>query len=559
MDQLTLQFQNLSVLENYELLTRTIEPQQPHTRSDPGIEFHKKTVLHAMAKHLYTYEIEEILNMQRSDPSQLDIVYADFHEGNVPYQHINKDATYYKALNYVYDRFKPPQTYRPVHFSDVQYQYNFEWASNAEAPFTTEEHFRSQAPRREHGNIYTFGNMKTLVFNESRRFLHEIKHGAQFDKYLWHIQLHNRTSVTKIGDPLKIRSVSGFPRPPNIAWIMFLWPYLAWLKSSDPITSPMLWKFETNLGGWLRLNYLLFRQHIKFSIIMLDKSRFDKYYYFSIQDDIDEMFYTFIDFDHGYLPTHVYPSERQWSQTKADRLRRLYRYLCYSFRNTPTATPDGKLYRRRFAGMPSGIYNVQLYDTVYFAITDTCVLLHMGYQLEQILLRKGQGDDIITQLAVIVPPNEHQAFLTEYSRIDNQLFGSTVKPEKSDIKNGPQGAKVLGYVNNNGIPVRDTVELLSNLYHTKARRISESISMSIAVGIAYASFYTDKRVYRICKDVFEYYASQGFTLSETWLTRYYAYTGLDFSNLDLSHFPTPQDIQQNLFSFDFQQAKNDEK
>jgi hypothetical protein len=508
---------------------------------------------------MYTSEIEQVLNMQRSDPSNIDLVLDDFFEGNVPQHEIRKDDTYYKALNYVYDKFSPPMQYRPVHFSDIQYHYPFEWSSNAEAPFSTEPHYREQAPKRDQGNPFSFGNMKTLVFNESRRFLHEIKHGADFDKYLWHIQLHNRTSVTRIGDPSKIRSISGFPRPPNIGWIMFLWPYLAFLRRMDSTKSPMLWKFETNLGGWLRLNYLLMQNHLSCSFIMLDKSKFDKYYYFSIQDDIDTMIYSFINFDDGYLPTHQYPDERNWSPTKASRLKRLYSYLCYSFRNTPIAIPNGQLYRRKYANMPSGIYNVQIYDTIYLAITDTAVLLHMGFSLEQILLRKGQGDDIITKLGVIVPPNEHQAFLSTYSQIDHDLFGSTVKPEKSDIRNTPQGCKVLGYHNNNGFPERDSIELLAQLYHTKARRISESITMSIAVGIAYASFYKDKRVYNVCKDTFDYYASQGHTLSLTWLQRFYAYTGLDFSTLSSTVFPTPADILSPCFSFDFQQNQNNEK
>jgi hypothetical protein len=497
--------------------------------------------------------------MKRSNPSNLPLVYADFFEGNVPNHEIRKDDTYYAAIDYVYDQFKPPQKHRPVHFSDIQHNYPFEWSSNAEAPFSTEPFYRDQAPRLTSGNPYSFRNMQNIVFDNTRLFIHEIKHGAPFDAYLWHIQLHNRTSVTRADEPDKIRSVSGFPRPPNIAWIMFLWPYLAWLKRRDPITSPMLWKFETNLGGWLRLNHLLFIGYMNTTIIMLDKSRFDKYYYFSIQDDIDKMIETFIDFDNGYLPTIVYPDEREWSPTKAQKLRRLYSYLTYSFRNTPTATPDGNLYRRKFAGMPSGIYPVQLYDTIYFAITDTTVLLHMGILLSQIRLRKGQGDDIITQLCVFVPPDRHSEFLLEYSRIDHLLFGSTVKPEKSDIKNRPNGCKVLGYTNNNGFPRRDTIELLANLYHTKARRISESISMSIAVGIAYASFYSDPRVYRICRDVFNYYSSQGHTLSRTWLSRYYAYTGLDFSSLNLDVFPQPEDILSQIFSFDFNQSKNDEK
>jgi len=547
MEALTTKLAQTSTTTNFKFLHTTNRTQPPASINAEAIENHKKTVLVAMAKHMFTHEIEKILSLHRPDPHSYDIIYEDFLEGDIPPHDITKDATYYEALNYVTQQFRPPQTFRPTHIYDVKYHYPHERSSNAEAPFSTEPHFRDLADKNVKGNPFSVGNMYNIIFEHTRLFHHQIKDGANFENYLWYIQLHNRTAIIEKGAPRGIRSIAGFPRPQNIAWIMFLWPYLRWLKERDPTTSPLLWGFETNLGGWFKLNYLLFTGYHICTILTLDKSRFDKFYFFSIQDDIDTMIESFINFDEGYMPTSNYPTTQEsWTTHKANRLRRLFRWLTHSFRKCPTLTPHGHLFERQFAGMPSGVYTVQLFDTIYFAITDTDVLLRMGISTNQIRLRKGQGDDIITQFTICVPPNQHQEFLDEYAKIDNHRFGSIIRPEKCEMRNNPQGAHVLGYRNKNGLPVRETLDLIASLYHTKARQITESISMSIAVGIAHASLMHDPRVYKICKNVYDYYSSKGHTMNETWLRRFTAYTGLDLSQAG-NEFPTPDKICRSLF------------
>jgi hypothetical protein len=557
MDLLISAMNKLSIFTNYLFLGNVDHRQMPVQTNNDALEAHKKTVLVAMSKYIYTYEIEEVLSLRRPDPNDIELVYKDFFQGDIPKHDIVKDATYYAAVTHVTNLFRPPQPCRPAHIFDVKYHYPHERGSNAEAPFSTEKYFRDLAPRHEpgwKGNLFSVGNMFDIIFEHTRRFHHHIKYGARFSDYLWFIQLHNRTSLVKAHDPDKIRSVSGFPRPQNIAWIQFLWSYLSWMKTRDPKHSPMLWNFETNLGGWLRLNYLLYTGFHQCTIITLDKSRFDKFYFFDIQDDIDTMIESFLDLSRGYLPTVNYPdTEINWQPHQTERLRRLLHWLFYSFRNCPTVTPHGQMFRRLFAGMPSGVFPVQLFDTIYFAITDTDVLLRMGISPNQIRLRKGQGDDIITQLYFCIPPSEHQSFLQEYSRIDTERFGSIVRPEKSEIQNTPHNAHVLGYRNNRGYPKRDTIDLLGSLYHAKARQINESISMSIAVGIAHASLMHDKRIYNVCKNVYYYYADQGFTMNQSWLRRFYGYTGLDLS--DVTEFPTPDRICKSLFDFSFEPRK----
>lgn len=557
MDALVARFASMQINDNFEYIGKSdYSPRPPRANLD-AIEQHKKAVLKGMDKYLYTYEIEEIIaGRKRSDITHEESVLADFFEGNVARKDIIKDDIYYRSLKHVTTLFAPPKKCRPVHIFDVQFHYPHKRASNAEAPFSTEKFFidewRSTHPEMFiHGDPKkSFGNMEHVIFPWTRRFLHEIKDGAPYDKFLWQIQLHNKTALIEKHEDNKLRSISGFPRPQNIAWIMFTWSYIKFLKERDPRESPLLWGYETILGGWFRLNYELFTGYIQCTILTLDKSRFDKYYYFAIQDDIDTMIESFIEFDSGYMPTTNYPDTKtDWTPDKGNRLRRLFKWLTYSFRHCPTVIYDGSMFKRKYAGMPSGVYTVQLFDTIYFAITDTDVLTRMGHPPPAIRLRKGQGDDIITQLYTCVSPSEHDSFLETYSRIDHDRFGSIVKPEKSEARNSPRGATVLGYTNNNGVPVRSTIDLMAQLYHTKQVDPTPAKTMATAVGIAYASMGHDKRVFNVCKEIYDYYASLGFTPNETVARQVFYTDEYTPSVLETTEFPTLDDIRRHILDF----------
>jgi len=546
---------------NFEFVGTSPFRPNPPSINPHAIEAHKKTILFAMSRHLYTYEIEFILTQRTRSTMNEDSLLYDFFSGDIPYHKVIKDDHYYDALNVTYNGFKPPMKCRPVHILDVEHHYPHRMPSNAEAPFSTEPFFRKQL----RDPIYierhqlestdprpSFGNMKNIIFDWTRRFLHEIKDGSSFDKYLYYILLHTKTALIDIKDPNKLRCISGFPRPQNIAFIMLMWSYMAFLKRSTGRT-PLLWGYETITGGWFRLNNELFLSHARGSIITLDKSRFDKFYSFEIQDDIDLMLRSFLDFDNGYIPTKEYHTTHlTWDSTKAQRLDNLWQWLCYSFRQCPTVLPDGRMYRRKWFGMPSGIYTTQLGDTIHFSITNYTVLFAIGFLLSQIILHKGQGDDIIFKLSILIPPNEHEAFLSTYSKVDKQYFGSETRPAKCEVKNSPQNAHVLGYRNNHGMPQRDCLELLAQLYHTKMAAPTPSKTMATCVGIAYALMLVDKperkRAYLVCKDTFDFYSQQGYTPDERTFRLTFYQDVLSETSLPYDVFPTPNDIQRNLMN-----------
>jgi hypothetical protein len=544
-------------------------PNPPAT-NPVAIENHKLTCLRAFTSFLYPTQIEYILLQKRRSTASASNTLADLFHGDIPFHEVIKDKHYYSALSYIQEKFQPPRRFRPVHFLDVQHHYPHRWTSNAEPPFSTEPFFFQQMnnpvfqarhptlplnPRR------SLGNMKDIVFDYSRRFIHEIKDGCNWNDKLYYILLHSKTALIDTEDPDKIRTVWGFPRMTNLAYIMFLWPYMAWMKRHPGVT-PILWGYETLLGGMFRINAELHQSHIKGSIVTLDKSRFDKYFRFSVQDDIDKMIRSFINFDDGYIPTREYPFTRtNWIRdNQPERLSTLWSFLCHAFRFTPIALYDGTLLRRTHSGMPSGIYVTQLYDTIYFGITNICTLLAMGFTLSQIIYYKGEGDDIIFKLSVLIQPNEHETFLSRYSAIDSLYFGSLMRPEKSKVFSSPQGAEVLGYSNNFGMPERDLLDLLAQMYHTKMTKPTPSKTMATAVGIYYATMgsgprYLHQQVRSVCENIYTYYATQGYTPDEK------AFQSTFFQDVHTSHtitaerFPTKYEIQRQLMSFSYNEPE----
>lgn len=562
MNTITQQFKRMFVSNNETNFTFTgISPFKPAApKPNPvAIENHKTTVLHAMCKYFTPDTIEQVLLKRRStiDP---ELVMLDFFEGDIPPQRLVKDDHYWHAVDYTRRLFMPPHKCRPAHILDILHHYPTKHDTNAEAPFSTEPFFLKQLNDpvyRERHNLPenakpSTGNMKNIIFDWVRLWHHEIKNNeVPFDKYMYYMLLHTKTSIVDEHDPDKLRTIWGFPKVSIYARTMFLWSYVAYLKR-NPGKSPILWGYETILGGWFKLNHELSTSYFRSTIVTLDKSRFDKYFLFEIMDDIENIYRSYLDFENGYLPTREYPhTDTTWNHDKAQRLERLWQFTCYTFRNTPIVIPDGRTYKRKFAGMPSGCYDTQLSDTFHFSITDLTVLFQLGFTEEQILVRKGQGDDIIYSLSVFIPPNEHETFLTTYSLIDNQRFGSVTRPEKCEVTNSPDGAQSLGYRNHRGIPHRSTIDLLAQLYFTKALNPTPSITMSIATGIAYASLGIDRQLYQVCREIYDYYARQGYSLDPNWVNQYVSTDPMVYALEKYVSFPSISKIQRHLINLSY--------
>jgi hypothetical protein len=422
---------------------------------------------------------------------------------------------------------------------------------NAEAPFSTDKYFLDLLPPETKAST---GNMKPIIFDYTRRWHHEIKEGTEpAHRHYYFMILHIKTALVTSTSPPKARSIFGVPKPWIIAHIMFLWPLFAFYKRHKGIT-PLLWGYETFNGGWMRLNYELMHNYMRTSILMIDWKRFDKFAQFSVLEDIFSIVRKFLDFSRGYVPTTDYPdTETDWSETKAQRLQRLWQWTIDCFTNVPTLLPDGKLVRRKHAGIPSGLYPTQYFDSLYNCVMLITILYSMDIPVTKEMLIKLMGDDSLIRLLILIQPNQHADFFVSMQLKADHYFRSTISIDKSKISNHPNGAEVLSYVNHNGLPHRDPTALLAQLYHTKARKPTPGKTMASAIGIAYASCGFDKQVYYVCKDIYSYYFSLGTEPDITGLTLALGEDpfGLNPHEISVTHFPSFHEIQARLTALDF--------
>jgi len=511
--------------------------------------------MHSFTRYLYTQEIADITTSYRRSNIDDDAILADFFNGDIQQHHIPKDEHYQFGLQFTIDAFRPPQLCRPTHIFDVQYHYPFKWTSNAEAPFSTDPYFLSL--KDDPGSANSFGILKPIVFSFTRRWHHEIKHSlipagpnaTLSSRYIFPMLLHTKTAIVAVDEPDKMRTIWGVPKPWIIAQVMFHWSYLAWIKRNRGST-PMLWGYETLTGGWFRLNHELNDTFLRRSYLMIDWKRFDKYALFAAIADLYQGRRSYLDFSRGYIPTVDYPNtEQEWTPHKAECLERLWNWTIENFFRSPIILPDGRMYQRQHAGIPSGLYTTQLDDSQYNTLMLATILHSLGIQFDII---KVQGDDSIIRLLLLIPPNQHDELNEALQQKASYYFGSIISTEKSKIANWLNHCEVLSYTNHNGLPHRGHIALLAQWYHTKAKRPTPETTMAQAIGFAYASLGFHKRTYQLCRNVYDFYKHQGYTPDPAGLA---AAIGdpevLAQLKIEIDHFPSIPEIQRDLLSTDY--------
>nr|QLC36816.1 RNA-dependent RNA polymerase [Sarcosphaera coronaria partitivirus] len=550
MEYLTHLMARLAVTTNYffQKPIDRIPPSNVQQLDDPhAIAAHKRTVMHAMNRFCYPSIIDEVVNKMTSSTLTSEAILADLMKGDLPHHPIERDSHYTRALQYSTDLFRPPQPCRPAHIFDVQHHYPLNLNVNAEAPFSTDPKYRAKMP--DPTLAPKFRNMKNLIFEYSRQWHHNIKDGEHPQNYLFHMLLHLKPTTFNVDYPNKIRAIWGVPKPWIFAQMMFHWSLFAAYRR-DPQRYPLLWGYETATGGHFRLNHELMSRHLRASFLMLDWSSFDKHVPHEGIDDIMDATLTFLDLSSGYIPTADYPDTYPRDpELQRTRLLRLYEYTRYAYKNTPLVLPDGTLLFRRFCVLPSGLYTTQYYDSFWNVIMITTILSELGFNPGTYYL-KVLGDDSLIVLYILIPPNEHAAFLLKFAEIAKRRFNATLSFDKSKTTNSLNEVEVLSYTNVYGIPLRSNISLLARLYHTTQRRPTPEKTMATAVGIAQASFGQHRDVYYVCKDIYEHYQRLGYEPSPT---EYYKQQKTDplFRVTTVPPFPTLSELHNNLLSLEY--------
>lgn len=476
---------------------------------DPMVQ---TAVINAVNRMMSVADAKKITyGFRRSRTSMISLI-EDYQRGNLPDFDVIKDDLYYQCIDLVKDRFAPQNTYRPVHFVDLRH-YPYPLNSSAEAPYTSDKELRSKVVRLYNdGKLLsprlTFHNLYNYIFDKERHVIHRIKDGLMTDHrgrsvLLWNTA-HARAHLVCAEDEDKTRMVYGVPKRLIFIETMFLWPLMRDLLDYD---GPMLWGYETLKGGWYKLyNYFTTYQPRAQTYLAIDWKQFDKRARFTVIDDLHyKVIRKYLNFNDGYIPTINYPG----SHTEPHRLENLFDYMNYAIKWTPDLLPDGKMFRRRFAGVASGYFQTQILGSMYNLLMLFVILAEQGINVNNISV-KVQGDDSIIAINEYIPPHMHEKFLKDLADCAMRRFNAVINTTKTKMSNSLDGLPVLGYTNKHAHPVRGKHELLASLAYPE-RQCDPSRLMARCIGMAWANCGNYREVFNVSKDVYEYFKRKGYS------------------------------------------------
>jgi len=608
MEHLVSQLDRLSLIvndtTNFEYIGDYHTKSGTHVPNPQQREAHERVVFNSMKRYFNDHELVNIIHGHKRTEVDTDSQYADFLTGDIPEFQLPEDEHTIIGLNAMLDAFRPPKRCRPAHILDVKDKYPYKWHVNSEPPFSTDEYFLNN--RKTFGEFYNvqtqrfdkyvdeedarrryastpienllseptpamFGFQKSTIFAWTRRWHHIIKSGFTDlsglestaylrDRFIFPMLMHTKTTVVKADAPNKLRTIWGCSKPWIIADTMFFWEYSAHAKLNHGST-PMLWSFETITGGWFRLNAALADRLLLSSYVTLDWSRFDKFARFPlIRKIMTAVKHQFLDFEHGYVPTYQYPDTRhQWDDHQTQRINNLFEWTLENLFHAPIVMPDGKMYKRKHAGIPSGLYITQLLDSWYNYAMIATILSALGFIPNRCTI-KVQGDDSVIRLNVLIPPSTHQLFLCRIEELASHYFDAALSLNKSEMSNTLNGVEVLSYTNRNGIPHRDEIKMMALFYHTKSRNPQPEITMAQAIGFAYASCGHHARVYLALENLYTHYYNQGYSANRAGLSLVFGNSpDLTMEHIDVDHFPSISEIQQFFLYTEYRNVNQENK
>lgn len=473
---------------------------------------------------------------------------------NVPHHNIVKDAFYYQALDIVTEWFRPTHLIHPVHFTDLRW-YPWKLSTSAERPFTAMQDSKQYLNEQfDLGNIpnrsLKFGNLFTPIFEYSRSYLHRVKNG--FFPYLDPITLHVKPALVPRNAIQKVRTVFGVPKYVIFAECMFFWPLFS--NYFTKAETPLLWNYESLNGGWNRLNTEYWLKYRAYSpVFNLDWSEFDMRVYFTMWSDIFDRVETYFCFCGRYCPTlpvldeHGSQLHPPYSEPKTNptRLRFLWNWIRYAYFNMVSVTTTGKIFKRLFAGMPSGIFCTQFFDSFYNAVMIVTCLLALGYKVDPNHFIKLMGDDALFGLLESIPLEHWSEFLDALAAEAMFRFNAKLSATKCGFSRNIQSATVLSYTNWNGWPTRSAEDVLAHLLHPKSLKDSAPRLMARCIGLYYASG-ANPRFRPIAEHIFSTLKAQGFSVRVVNLAEFMDPRGLGTYNIEVDNFPSPVECMSRL-------------
>jgi hypothetical protein len=520
------------------------DPRPVPPLDDQSFENYRKIIDHSFRKHLFGWDRDYIINsFHRAEPTP-DLIYKALAIGDLPDHPVPFDEHFERARKRTRELFAPPQLIRPVHFADLRH-YPWNRKPSAEEPYVSNSSLRETVESAARAQLIpdarmSVGNLINYIFTDVREFIHNIKQGTvRPGQALPLINVHVKTALTLTTEE-KLRIIFGCSKRSILPSAQWFWPLFRYYIYDQ--ASPMLWGYETILGGWHRLNSELLASYLYYqTFITIDWSGFDLRALHSIMRLIYADWKTYFDFENGYMPTHKYPT----SSCNPQKLHNLWDWCVEAHFASRFRLPDGSTWIRLHRGILSGLFETQFIDSHYNLLMILTILDRMGFDISNLWI-KIQGDDSITALRIHIPANQHEDFKVQFQFWAKHYFDHKFNVKKTEVHNSLQDVEVLGYRNNNGIPYRDWRLILATLWNPRSRRPEPATTMARCIGLTYASIY-DKNVVNVCKDVFDYYKSLGYSASSV---RNIAEIDFLFQGIEIpkDHFPTHLEVTRYLRS-----------
>jgi hypothetical protein len=521
----------------------TYETSIPY-RNEKKLHEYQYIVRQHLKQNLLGYDYVYIRDCFHHPVATMESIITTFRRGDLPDHVIPKDKHYFAGFTEAIERFRPPQLVRPVHFADLRH-YKWNWHPNVEEPFYSDKELKTAVQNAHASGLLTdarmsFHNLKNVVFIRVRRFLHQIKRGqiTNIRHLLPIMKIHVKPALTA-PDEIKIRVIFGVSKMHVLPQAMFFWPLFRYYI--DTHDSPMLWGFETILGGMQKLHALMSIPRLYFrTYVTVDWSGFDLRALHSMCRDIFKQWRTFFDFANGYIPTKYYRT----STADPQHLENLWSWVMEASLTMPFQLPDKSTYTWNYRGIGSGLFITQFLDSQYNLIMILTILDAMGFEIKDFKIFV-QGDDSLQMLTFHIPSDQHDVFKARFQALASHYFDHIARADKTHITNDPNGVEVLGYTNWNGYPRRDWRKLLAQLLYPRGSP-SMPILMARCCGIQYASMYDKPEVTQVCKGIYNHLHSLGIQPAKASIQRDVILQGEATFEIPTDHFPTEAEVTAHL-------------
>jgi len=478
--------------------------------------------------------LTEVTTQYRRSKTTVDALIEDFMRLNLPKEISTLDFDLDQISSSCCSKmFWKDNIFRIVAFPDTRY-FPWELSTSVEEPFVSSTRLRKLVIKAyEAGKLPTSRMNKQNLFNvayvANRTYVHQIKTGnVGLNDLQFECKAHARSHLVKKDKPDKIRLVYGIPWLVLMIEVMFFWPLMNFMRKGR---TPILWGYETFTGGLYRLSRY-YRPDLTY--IMIDWKEFDKRSPFLL---IDKFFK--INMDHlnieEYIPTYDYPNGRPKS-TKA--ITALYDWLLNYIKHCPIRLPNGALFKRMFASVPSGCLTTQILDSFInlYVLISVFTYLKISFDFTNVPGEEDfvfvLGDDSIMGIRLNFAISDD--LMAAISDAALNLFGFVMNLTKSKVSKNTDEIEVLGYMNDNSFPKRDLDQLIATMMYPE-RWTSPGKLKARAIGMAYAACGRDIKFHQACHKLYERFKDADLDITGS---EYLMYIGSIHPNLMKDSFPS---------------------